>query len=159
MAKKDSKKKKDKDKKKGKPATAGTAKGRLDITRSGMGFVIVENADTDVIVRPSDFNTALHGDTVRVKIKGDGRGRRMQGEVTEVIKRKQTEFMGHIEMNKNFAFFVAEMEKPMPDIYIPLNKLNGAADKERVIVRMLEWEPGREVLGGRPSRQVRNARR
>ncbi len=150
MAKKDSKKKKDKDKKKSKPAAAGTFKGRLDITRSGMGFVIVENADTDVIVRPSDFNTALHGDTVRVKIKGDGRGRRMQGEVAEVIKRKQTEFMGHIEMNKNFAFFVADMEKPMPDIYIPLNKLNGAADKERVIVRMLEWEPG----GKRPVGEV-----
>jgi ribonuclease R len=150
MAKKDSKKKKDKDKKKSKPAAAGTVKGRLDITRSGMGFVIVENADTDVIVRPSDFNTALHGDTVRVKIKGEGRGRRMQGEVAEVIKRKQTEFMGHIEMNKNFAFFVADMEKPMPDIYIPLNKLNNAADKERVIVRMLEWEPG----GKRPVGEV-----
>jgi ribonuclease R len=150
MSKKDSKKRKDKDKKKSKPAAAGTVKGRLDITRSGMGFVIVENADTDVIVRPSDFNTALHGDTVRVKIKGDGRGRRMQGEVTEVIKRKQTEFMGHIEMNKNFAFFVADMEKPMPDIYIPLNKLNEAADKERVIVRMLEWEPG----GKRPVGEV-----
>jgi ribonuclease R len=150
MSKKDSKKRKDKDKKKSKPAVAGTVKGRLDITRSGMGFVIVENADTDVIVRPSDFNTALHGDTVRVKIKGDGRGRRMQGEVTEVIKRKQTEFMGHIEMNKNFAFFVADMEKPMPDIYIPLNKLNEAADKERVIVRMLEWEPG----GKRPVGEV-----
>lgn len=150
MAKKDSKKKKDKDKKKSKPAAANTVKGRLDITRSGMGFVIVENADTDVIVRPSDFNTALHGDTVRVKIKGDGRGRRLQGEVTEVIKRKQTEFMGHIEMNKNFAFFVAEMEKPMPDIYIPLNKLNGAADKERVIVKMLEWERG----GKRPVGEV-----
>jgi ribonuclease R len=150
MAKKDSKKKKDKDKKKSKPSAPGNVKGRLDITRSGMGFVIVENADTDVIVRPSDFNTALHGDTVRVKIKGDGRGRRMQGEVTEVIKRKQTEFMGHIEMNKNFAFFVADMEKPMPDIYIPLNKLNEAADKERVIVRMLEWEPG----GKRPVGEV-----
>ncbi|MBK5270326.1 MAG: hypothetical protein JJE22_04855, partial [Bacteroidia bacterium] len=37
-------------------------KGVLDITRSGMGFVIVENAKTDILIRPEDFNTALHGD-------------------------------------------------------------------------------------------------
>jgi len=42
--------------------------GRLDVTRSGMGFVIVEGRDQDILVRPGDFNTALHGDTVRVRV-------------------------------------------------------------------------------------------
>jgi ribonuclease R len=55
-------------------------KGVLDITRSGMGFVIVEILKRIVLIRPEDFNTALHGDIVRVKIKNDG-GRRMQGVV------------------------------------------------------------------------------
>ena len=41
-------------------------KGRLDITRSGMGYVIVDKMDNDIMVRPNDFNTALHGDTVKV---------------------------------------------------------------------------------------------
>ncbi|HJU45730.1 MAG TPA: hypothetical protein VJ647_03055, partial [Chitinophagaceae bacterium] len=48
-----------------------TYKGVLDITRSGMGFVIVDDKDADIMVRPNDFNTALHGDKVRVKITGD----------------------------------------------------------------------------------------
>ena len=46
-------------------------------------------------------------------------GKRMQGTVVEVLERKQTEFVGKLEMNKGFAFFVAEGEKPMPDIFIP----------------------------------------
>ncbi|MFM2337514.1 MAG: hypothetical protein RL115_707, partial [Bacteroidota bacterium] len=32
-------------------------KGVLDITRSGMGFVIAEGMEVDILVRPTDFNT------------------------------------------------------------------------------------------------------
>ena len=47
----------------------------------------------------------------------------MQGVVKEVLVRKRTEFIGHLQMNKGFAFFVADMDKPMPDIFIPLQIL------------------------------------
>lgn len=118
-----------------------TLKGKLDITRSGMGFVIVPEQETDVLIRPSDFNTAMHGDTVRVRIK-NGFGRRMQGEVIEVVERKRTEFIGHLEISKDFAFFVNDTDKPMPDIFIPLSSIGNAKDKDRVVVRMLRWEKG-----------------
>jgi ribonuclease R len=143
-----SKKHKDQKKKKKKTLSGNTLKGTLDITRSGMGFVVVEGQKIDVLVRPSDFNTAMHGDTVRVRIKGDGsRGGRQQGEVTEVLSRKQMEFMGRIEIGKNFAFFIANNEKPMPDIFVPLSNLNGAKDKDNVIVKILEWEQNKKPLG------------
>ncbi|MEY3922314.1 MAG: ribonuclease, partial [Bacteroidota bacterium] len=55
-------------------------KGRLEITRSGMGFVVVEGLEKDVIIRPNDFNKAFHGDLVRVEVtKGDAKSGRMQG--------------------------------------------------------------------------------
>jgi len=125
-----------------------TFKGNLDITRSGMGFVIVPELKVDILIKPNDFNTALHGDTVMVRIKNEGNGRRMQGEVFEVLSRKRTEFIGHIELSKDFAFFIAEMEKPMPDLYIPLSSLNNAKDKDRVIARLVKWEKdGKRPLG------------
>ena len=43
-------------------------KGKLDISRSGMGFVIVDGTEKDIVVRPNDFNRAFHGDMVRVQI-------------------------------------------------------------------------------------------
>jgi ribonuclease R len=131
-------------------------KGVIDITRSGMGFVMVENLAVDVMVRPADLNTALNGDLVRVNIREERKGgRRMQGIVSDVLRRKQTEFMGKMEINdtgdgKGFGFFVAESDKPMPDIYIPKQNLNGAKDKDRVIVRIIEWEKG----GKRPLGEV-----
>src|SRR6185437_8104669 len=107
--------------------------GRLDVTRSGMGFVIVEGRDQDILVRPADFNTALHGDTVRVRVVNNSpRSGRLQGEIVEVVDRKQLEFLGHIEISPNFSFFVAETDKPMPDIYVPLPALNGAVNHDKV---------------------------
>src|SRR6478752_546445 len=83
-------------------------KGVIEITRSGMGFVIVDGLETDVLVRPNDFNTALHGDTVRVKVGEPRPGKRLQGIITDVVERKQQEFVGQLQMNKGFAFFVAD---------------------------------------------------
>ena len=143
MGRKNSKKKKIRQK----SYTAKVVKGVLDITRSGMGFVIVPETESDILVRPADFNTALHGDTVRVRIKSEG-GRRLQGVVDEVVQRKRTEFIGRLQMSKDFAFFIPDMDKPMPDIFIPLSNINNAKDNDRVVVRLLKWDKdGKRPLG------------
>jgi ribonuclease R len=134
-------------KKKKKPDPSPLYKGRLEVTRSGMGFVIVDQLEQDIMIRPSDFNTALHGDTVRVKVnRSSGRGRQ-QGQVVEVVERKQMEFLGHVELSQSFAFFIAETDKPMPDIYIPLTSLKGAVHNDRVIARITEWENNKKPQG------------
>ena len=127
-------------------------KGKLDISRSGMGYVIVEGQEKDILVKPNDFGKAFHGDIVRVQVSNDsGRGKRTEGKVIDVAERKQVEFIGNIEINKNVAFFVASGEKPIPDFYIPVEKLNGATHGERVVVKLLKWDksdkkPQAEVL-------------
>ena len=145
MSRKDTKKK---EKGKHKSSSGGHYKGVLDITRSGIGYVMVENLENDILVRPADFNTALHGDTVRVAVGGDGKqNKRLLGKVMEVVKRKQTEFLGRIEMGNGFAFFVPDSSKPMPDIYLPLGSLNGAKEGDRVIVKINEWEKNKKPVG------------
>ena len=148
MGRKNSKTKKKKEKQR--PSSSGKVlKGKLDITRSGMGFVTIEGMEVDIIIRPSDFNTALHGDTVRVAINEmKSSGRRMQGIVKEVLHRKRTEFIGRLQMNKGFAFFIAEMDKPMPDIFISLTNIKEAKDNDRVVVKLLQWEnDGKRPVG------------
>src|ERR1700742_3287173 len=141
-------KKKDKNKKKAPADAANLLTGRLDVTRSGMGFVIVEGREQDILVRPADFNTALHGDTVRVRVvNSGGRSGRAQGEVVDVVERKQMEFLGRIEISQSFAFFIAESDKPMPDIYVPLPQVNGAQNNDKVIVRITQWEKNKKPQG------------
>ncbi|MDQ6756837.1 MAG: ribonuclease R, partial [Bacteroidota bacterium] len=88
-------------------------KGKLDVTRSGIGYVIVEGLEKDIFIRPHDFNKAFHGDTVRISMK-EQNGKRSEGRVEEVLERKQTEFIGNIEVSDTFAFFTPDSQKPMP---------------------------------------------
>ena len=118
-----------------------TVKGKLDISRSGMGYVIVDGMEKDIIVRPNDFGRAFHGDTVKVQISNDnGRGRRTEGKITDVAVRNQHTFIGNLAINKNIAFFKPATEKPMPDFYIPMEKLNGAVDGDRVVAKLIKWD-------------------
>ncbi|HMX37480.1 MAG TPA: RNB domain-containing ribonuclease, partial [Ferruginibacter sp.] len=130
-----------KKKEKKKSSQLEVLKGRLDISRSGMGYVIVEGLDKDILVRPHDFNRALHGDLVRVEVnKGISKDRRTEGRITDVVERKQTEFIGNIQRSKSFSFFIPASEKPIPDFYIADDKLNGAEDNDRVVVKLLSWD-------------------
>ncbi len=146
MGRKNSKKTKNK----GRNAALRVLKGTIDITRSGMGFVTVEGLENDIMVRPGDFNTALHGDTVKVEVReSQGRRGRMQGVIKEVVERKRTEFIGELQMNKGFAFFVSSSDKPMPDIFIPQQSLGKAKNGDRVVVKLTAWdnEPGKRPMG------------
>ena len=136
-----SKAKKSKQKKTAKPIVVATLKGKIDITRSGMGYVIVDNNAIDIMVKPMDMGNALNGDTVRVKItRENGRTGKKEGKVVEVVERRQTEFIGHIQLSDKFAFFVPDTDKPMPDIFIPLQFLNGAKNKDRVSAKLVKWD-------------------
>lgn len=128
-------------KKTGKKKPTPLLKGVLDITRSGMGYIIAEGRDKDFLVRPQDFNRAMHGDTVLVKIKDSG-GSRIEATVEQVVSRKQKEFIGTIEVNEHFGFFTPESDKPVPDFYISKNNLNGAQTNDHVVVRLLDWKNG-----------------
>ncbi len=129
-----------------------TYKGTLDIAKSGMGFVMVQGLENDILVFPNDFNTALKGDEVSIKItKIRQASGKKEGKVLEILKRKQVSFAGTMQVKERTAFFIPSSVFPMPDIYIPMNKLNGAKDNDRVLVQLTKWEkasrkPEGEVL-------------
>jgi ribonuclease R len=129
-------------KKKNKDGSGGSKvlTGRLEVTRSGMGFVIIADQEQDVLVKQHDMHTALNGDEVKVAIKGvrDG-GKRPEGEIIEIVRRKQTEFSGRVEVHPHFAFLVPDSDKMPVDIFIPLHLLNGAKNGDSAMGRIVEW--------------------
>ncbi len=116
-------------------------KGKLEVTRSGMGYVIVEGLDKDILVKRDNIRNALNGDEVRVEVPMFGRkfGSRPEGVIVEVLHRKQTEFSGKVEVKPHFAFLIPDSDKMPVDIYIPLHLLNGAKNGDHAIARIVEW--------------------
>ena len=120
-------------------STEATLKGKLEITRSGRGFVLVDGLEEDVLVNPEDIKNAMNGDIVRVKVTS-GYDNRLKGKITEVVQRKRVEFMGKFEMSKGFGFVLGDRDRGVPDIYVPIENFNGAKNGEMVVARMLHWE-------------------
>ena len=114
-------------------------RGVLDIAKSGMGFVMVPELENDILDFPTDFNTALKGDEVSVKITKirQGSGKK-EGKVLEVIKRKQVSFAGVMQVTNKHAFFIPNTLHPMPDIYIPINTKATPVAKPTIAAQPIE---------------------
>ena len=114
--------------------------GKLELTRNGMGFVIVPGRETDIMVERENTHTALNGDEVKVEVKGFAdNNKRQKGTIIEVVRRKQSEFSGKVEVHPHFAFVIPESDKMPVDIFIPLHLLNGAKDGDHVMAKIVEW--------------------
>ena len=64
--------------------------GRLEIQRSGVGFVILEDKRRkDIFISPSNLGDAWHGDRVAVALLPGSESRRQSGRIARVLERKQ----------------------------------------------------------------------
>jgi ribonuclease R len=113
--------------------------GKVDIAGRGQGYIIVEDLEDDIYVKSKNLNKALNGDIVEVYVFKRKKGGKTEGEVTKIIERKRTEFVGTIQVQENFAFVDVTDYKMYTDIFVPKNKINGAKNGEKVLVAMEDW--------------------
>lgn len=113
--------------------------GELQMTARGAGFVIPDDSEkADIFVPPHGINQALDGDIVKVQLTKKGKNRD-EGVIVEVVERERTQFVGKIEVHDKFAFLIPDNSKVGTDIYIPKEKLNGAKNKDKALVRITTW--------------------
>lgn len=114
-------------------------KGVLDVNASGNGYVMIEGMENDVFVPQSLLGRALHGDVVEVYIFPRRNQGKMEGEITRVIERKRSTFVGVVQLQKNFAFVLPTDRRMYTDIFVSKEDINGAKDGDKVLVRIKEW--------------------
>lgn len=114
--------------------------GRVDMTRSGSAYVITDDqSEKDIYIPPKFMYNALNKDIVKVFLLARKKRKGPEGQIVEIIKRDKEEFVGTIEASKKFAFLVADDQKMPVDIYIPLDKLNGAEHGQKAVAKMTDW--------------------
>lgn len=116
--------------------------GEIQISQKGSGFLLTEDKN-DVFISSKHTGNALNGDYVRVTLTKNSGGRR-EGKVSAVLRRERTQFVGSIQLNKNVAFFVPDNKRNGVDIFIPKEKLKGALNKSRAIVKITAWPKSSE---------------
>ena len=114
--------------------------GRLEVTSSGRGFVICDDLDNDIRIPRSGLNTAFDGDLVEVYCYKRKKNGALEGEIATILERKKTEFVGILQVEKNYAFVLMRNSKMYTDFFIDKKQLTAAyTDGDKVLVRFDEW--------------------
>jgi ribonuclease R len=67
------------------------------------------------------------------------------------------EFVGTVQVNKNFAFLVPDDRKMVIDIFIPIDQLNGAETGQKAVAKITEWPDRGSSPVGEITRVLGNA--
>jgi ribonuclease R len=113
--------------------------GTMDLTSNGNGYFICEDFDDDIFVPSVNLNKALQNDLVRVYVYNKRKSNKLEADVVEIIERAKQEFVGTLQMSKNFGFVVPDNPKMYADIFISRGKINGAKDGDKVLAKMTDW--------------------
>ena len=113
--------------------------GVVDMASRGNAYVVIEDFDHDVFISSNNRRKALHGDTVELYIYKRNHNGKKEGEITHIIKRARSEYVGVVQMNPKFAFVVPDSNKMPVDVFIPLSKTLKAQDGDKVLVTLEDW--------------------
>ena len=136
--------------------------GKVDIAKRGVGYIISDQLEEDLMVPVKYMNQVMHGDLVKAEvIKSRGR-LNAQGRIIEVLNRSERRFVGTIDVQKKYAFLIPDDPKITVDIFIPNGKTRKAENGDKVIGRITDWPEGAknpfgeivEVLGATDSNEV-----
>ncbi len=118
--------------------------GKVQMTREGYAFVIVEGDEDDVFIKASKTRGALHGDKVRATVTREKTDKRREGEITEIIERSPRPFIGILQIVGTQAWVLMQNRFMPYDIMIPFTQ----SDKSRYRRhKVAQAEPQRDDTG------------
>ncbi|MBU0985218.1 MAG: ribonuclease R [candidate division Zixibacteria bacterium] len=117
----------------------GVLVGILAVTRTGTGFLLQEGDEEDILISPHDLKTALDGDKVMVRLKGNRLGR-PAGQVIRIVERAARRIVGTFRRERHFLIVQPDNPRIHRDFYIPSDLSLQAKDGERVVVELSSWE-------------------
>lgn len=118
---------------------AHTIEGTFCRTSGGRNFVDT-NEGMGVAIYDEDTHHALPGDYVEVSIHAKKRGSsKLRGQITRILKHTEQPFVGILQTERGATFLATANEQLLRDIIIPYDKLNGAKNGDKVVVKATGW--------------------
>ena len=123
-------------------------KGTIDRTGAGYAFLLPEEEGMeDIFISERDLNGALNKDIVVVETKKTN-GRKLEGKVVQVLYRANERIVGKIKLNKKNAIVSPDDVKFGSDILVPINKVFGANQGDKVVVKIEKYNGGKKQPEG-----------
>ena len=116
-----------------------TISGKVDMKQTGKAYVTPEEGGEDIFIASNNTGHALHGDKVSVRLFPKRPGRKLEGQITGILQRNKEQFVGVVNLYKNFAFLIPDSQNMPVDIFIPREMLLGAKNGQKAIAKITDW--------------------
>jgi len=113
--------------------------GRVDLSRSGSGYIIVEGREQDIFIPQRRLAGAMNGDTVRIRVWTPRGRNKPEGEVVEVVDRKVEFFLGSYRDGRKYGVVIPDRIEYDFDVAVMPENTNEAKDGDKVVVKVTEW--------------------
>ncbi len=126
----------------GKAAGKGkqTYQGRVETIKSGAGYIIVDNLESDIYVPARALKGAFNGDEVEVTAIMSKNGRKPEGKVKRIIKRNTPQMMGILEEGgKKYSTLIPASRKIRATVHVGKENYNGAKVGDKVLIDIIHW--------------------
>ena len=122
--------------------------GKFQRKNNGKNTFIPEDGSEPIFIAERNSGHAMHGDKVKVSLTAKCKGRKVEGEVIEILERSKETFVGTLKVEKTYAFLLTEDRTLANDIFIPRDMLKGGKDGDKAIVKVTKWpEDAKNPIG------------
>ena len=120
--------------------------GILEVSIRGSAVVICESIEEKIHIE--NIGQYLHNDNVEVYVFSRKKNGKYLGEITNLIKRDKSEYVGKIQISEKFAFVLIDNKRIHVDIFVPKDKINKAKNNDKVLVKITEWRKNSQSPNG-----------
>ena len=124
-----------------------TLTGRVEATLEGYGFVLIEGLEDDIYLNKRQMSAVTHGDEVEIRLVGEDRRGRPQGEVVEVIAHATRQVIGRLYFERQMGF-VEPMNPKIHHRYLASGLPQERHDGQVVILSVTEHPTQHKLPAG-----------
>ena len=122
--------------------------GKFQRKSNGKNTFLPDDGSEAIFIAERNSGHAMHGDKVKVSLTAKRKGRKVEGEVIEIIERAKDTFVGTLKVDKFYAFLLTEDRTLANDIFIPRDMLKGGKDGDKAVVKITKWpEDAKNPIG------------
>ena len=113
--------------------------GKFQRKSNGKNTFVPDDGSEPIFIAERNSAHAMHGDKVKISLTAKRKGKKVEGEVIEIIERAKETFVGTLKVEKFYAFLLTEDRTLANDIFIPRDMLKGGKNGDKAVVKVIKW--------------------
>ena len=106
---------------------------------NGKNSFVPDDGGEPIFIAERNSAHAMNNDKVKISLCAKRKRQKVEGQVIEFLEHGAATFVGTLKVTKNYAFLLTETNTLANDIFIPKDKLKGAKDGDKAVVRITDW--------------------